>query len=103
MSSPNGPGEEPKPRKKNRILVALLVAMLIGGIAVYTFYVRSSGHASITGKTILYQTHDAPSVPDSQVLVNPIDNSKVYQSIARSNPPGQYSLDGGVTSQASAG
>jgi len=103
MYSPNEPGKNPAPRKKTRILVALLVAMLIGGVAVYTIYVRFSGHVSITDKAILYQTHDAPTVPDSQVLVNPIDNTKLYQSITMSNPPGHYSLDGGNTWRPSSG
>ncbi len=90
-------------RRRTRIIVVVLVAVLVTGFVAYTFYLQFRGRASLTSKSILFQTNDAPSVPDSRVLVNPIDNSKLYQSIARSNPPGQYSLDGGSTWQASTG
>ncbi len=97
------PAEKPASTRKKRLIVALLVAVLIGGVAFYVFYIQFSGRASLTNKTILFQTHDAPTVPDSQVLVNPIDNSKIYQSITMANPPGHYSLDGGNTWQDSTG
>ena len=90
------PAEKPASTRRKRLIVALLVAVLIGGVAFYVFYIQFSGRASLTNKTILFQTHDAPTVPDSEVLVNPIDNSKIYQSITMANPPGHYSLDGGT-------